>query len=145
MEMMERQVTTFQERLRKRVNAKEDSTGVFTLNVNEDFLSVLVVENILLRWFKFVPLISVFRSSTAEEPPVMEEDPELDDGDPLCNSFNSFCKYKYHHQWLLIADGRVSGWVGAGFIRLLTRGQLTDPVADPGGARGPCPPPACQK
>ena len=46
----------------------------------------------LFRLIDFSSFTYLFRSSTAEEPPVMEEDPDLDDEDPLCNSFNSFCK-----------------------------------------------------
>ena len=57
----------------------------------------------------------------------MEEDLELDDGDPLCNSFNSFCKYLcIVPPPMAINCGREGGWMVVWFVCLLTRGQLTD-------------------
>ena len=51
----------------------------------------------------------------------MEEDPELDDGDPLCNSFNSFCKCLYIVPPPMDVNCvREGGWVGGCWVCLPT-------------------------
>ena len=89
-------------------------------NENERVLTVSVVENVVFHCFQIFLFISVFRSSTAEEPPVMEEDPELDDGDPLCNSFNSFCKYLYIVPPPMAINYGRGGWVDGCWVCLPT-------------------------